>query len=56
MKQSKLNFQELFKNFVTKKKTMSESQNSLLYDMDDESMLYLSSNWSTGIMEYMPVI
>ena len=30
------------------KKTESEAQNSLLKDANDESMLYLSSNWSAG--------
>ena len=42
----------MIKNFVTKKKTKSEGTNPLLEDMDNESMLYLSSNWSTGIMDY----
>ena len=55
LKQLKKNYQDLIKNFVTKKKTKSENQNSLLEDMDNESMLYLSSNWSTGIMDYLPV-
>ena len=31
--------------------TKLEKKNPLLEDMDNESMLYLSSNWSTGILE-----
>ena len=56
MTQAKNDFKELLRNFITKKKTKSERENSLLDDMDNESMLYLSSNWSTGIIEYTPIL
>ena len=56
LKVSKKNYQDLVNHFVTKKKTKSENQNSLLQDMDNESMLFLSSNWSTGVMDYIPVL
>lgn len=45
----------MIKNFVTTKRTKQEAKNSLLQDMDNESMLYLSSNWSTGIIDYVPL-
>jgi len=48
-------FETMIKNHVTQKKTMNEMENSLLYDMDNESMLYLSSNWSTGMLDYVPI-
>ena len=48
---AKKDYRELVKSLITKKVTKSEKKNELLADADNESMLYLSSNWSTGVME-----
>ena len=48
---AKKDYRDLIKTLITKKVTKSEKKNDLLADADNESMLYLSSNWSTGVME-----
>lgn len=55
LKDQKDDFDVILKNHLTKKMTKEEAENSLLKDMENESMLYLSSNWSTGILDYVPI-